>query len=233
MALASSLPNLYYVAMYAPPHFREHDLRRIHEIVRRHGFGTIVTHHEGQTFSTHIPFMLDADRGSNGTLLGHVARRNPHASVLGEDTESLVIFLGPHAYVSPAWYLSQETVPTYNYVAVHAYGRAHVVEEREALESMARRLVDEHEVGIGSDWDKRKMDREAATTMGGIVGFEIEIDRIEATFKLNQNRSRADQERVAEVFADSSDPRRREMSALMRENLDRHGEPHERQTDRD
>lgn len=211
--------------MYAQPHFREHDLGRIHDIMRRHSFGTIVTHNQGKPFATHIPFMLDAERGPYGTLVAHLARRNPHASVLGEDAESLVIFVGPHAYVSPAWYLSQETVPTYNYVAVHAHGCARVVEDRSALESMARRLVDEHETRVGSEWDKRKMDREAAATMGGIVGFEIQIDRIEATFKLNQNRSRADQERVAEVLADSSDPRRREMSALIRENLDRELNP--------
>lgn len=211
--------------MYAQPHFQEHDLDRIHEVMRRHSFGTIMTHNEDKTFATHIPFMLDAERGPYGTLVAHLARRNPHASVLGEDVESLVIFLGPHAYVSPAWYLSQETVPTYNYVAVHAYGSARVVRDRSVLESMARRLVDEHETRVGSDWDKRKMDREAAATMGGIVGFEVQIDRIEATFKLSQNRSRADQERVAELLADSPDPSLREMSALMRENFDRELNP--------
>src|SRR6266516_4165261 len=115
--------------MYIPAAFRETRLEVVHSLIREHSFGTLVSQLDGQLFATHLPFLLDAGRGPQGTLLGHMARANPHWECFSEpDLESLVIFQGPHAYVSPSWYLSDLAVPTWNYTAVHAYGVASILE---------------------------------------------------------------------------------------------------------
>src|ERR687890_349960 len=109
--------------MYIPEHFREGRIEVLHDFVRRYSFGTLVSQVEGEPFATHIPFLLDGGRGPNGTLRAHVARANPHWRGLRGDTTALVMFQGPHAYVSPSWYATPVAVPTWNYSAVHAYGR--------------------------------------------------------------------------------------------------------------
>src|SRR5687767_11744063 len=106
--------------MYVPDHFREPDIAALHALIREHSFGTLVSVLEGTPFATHMPFLLDSDRGPWGTLAGHVARANPHWRAFVESSggikESLVLFTGPHAYISPSWYEAPIAVPTWNYV---------------------------------------------------------------------------------------------------------------------
>src|SRR5579864_4086075 len=130
--------RVQYSQMYIPAHFRETRLNVLHALIREHSFGTLVSHVNGQLFATQLPFLLDPTRGANGTLMAHMARANPHWQQLPR-SESLAIFQGPHAYISPAWYVSEETVPTWNYSVVHAYGTATLLDDPERI----RALLDE------------------------------------------------------------------------------------------
>jgi len=167
-----------------------------------------------------LPFMIDPARGSLGTLVAHMARANPHWRAFATAPASLVIFAGPHAYISPAWYQQQVTVPTWNYTVVHASGHVRIVDEN-ALRDMVMRLVRQHEGPLGNPWDVSKAEAVMDSELKGIVGFEIPIDRIEGKFKLNQNRSVEDREGVIRALEGSAHPDEREVARLMREQLDR------------
>jgi transcriptional regulator len=194
--------------------------------VRRYNFAVLFTHSKGESFATHLPFMIDAGRGSLGTLVAHMARANPHWRAFEGASPSLVVFAGPHAYISPAWYQEQATVPTWNYTVVHASGRVRVVEDPAHLREMVMRLVAQHESPLGNPWDVRKAESVIDAELQGIVGFEIPIDRLEGKFKLNQNRSVEDREGVIRALEKSTHPDEREVARLMHEQLrdsDRNG----------
>src|SRR3954469_15609634 len=116
--------------MYIPAAFAERDLTKLHDFIEQHSFGLLVSQVDGLPFASHLPFLLDRTAGPHGTLIGHMARANPQWRTLAGQM-ALVVFSGPHAYVSPTWYEAANTVPTWNYAAVHATGRAEVVEGRD------------------------------------------------------------------------------------------------------
>jgi transcriptional regulator len=172
--------------MYVPAAFAETDLGKLHDFIERHGFGLLTTLVDGLPFATHLPLLLDRSAGPNGTLIGHVARANPQWRQAQGQT-ALAVFSGPHAYVSPTWYESEQTVPTWNYVAVHAYGRVEVVEDGPTLLEMVGRLVEVYERSMPRPWEMPRgafVDR----LLGQIVGLRIPIDRLEGKWKLNQNQ---------------------------------------------
>ncbi len=203
--------------MYTPRSFRNDGLPELHDLIRRHSFAVLFTHLNGENFATHLPFMIDPDRGTNGALVAHMARANPHWRAFEGAPPSLVVFTGPHAYISPAWYHHQETVPTWNYAVVHVTGSPRLVSDDAAMRGMVMRLVDEHEAPLGHPWDVSKAEAVMDVEMKGVVGFEIPIDRIEGKFKLNQNRAREDQEGVIRALEASPDPAERAIARLMRE----------------
>ena len=205
--------------MYTPRSYRNDDLPELHALIRRYNFATLFTHRDGESFATHLPFMIDADRGPQGTLIAHMARANPHWRAFAGAAPSLVVFIGPHSYISPAWYRHQETVPTWNYAVVHATGTPRIVSADPAMREMVMRLVDEHEAPLGHPWDVAQAEAVMDVELKGIVGFEIPIERIEGKFKLNQNRAREDQEGVARALEASDDPSAREIARLMRARL--------------
>jgi len=177
--------------MYLPTDFKENDLEVLHAAIREHSFGTLVSTGSGGLVASHIPFLLDADRGARGTLLAHLARANGQWRGFADESEVMVIFQGPHGYVSPSWYETELVVPTWNYVAVHAYGRPHIVEDPVV---MLKRLVSTYEGQLREPWSMDVLpDEYVHGLLRGIVGFEIPIDRIEGKFKLSQNRTVADQ----------------------------------------
>lgn len=205
--------------MYTPRSYRNDDIHELHDLIRRYSFATLFTHRDGESFATHLPFMIDADRGPHGTLVAHMARANPHWRAFAGAAPSLVVFIGPHAYISPAWYRHQETVPTWNYAVVHVTGTPRIVTEDPAMREMVMRLVDENESPLGHPWDVSQAERIMDVEMKGIVGFEIPIERIEGKFKLNQNRAREDQEGVVRALEASDHPDAREIARLMRARL--------------
>jgi len=203
--------------MYVPPRFKQDDLHKLYDLMRRYNFATLFSQADGAPFATHLPFLLDSDRGPYGTLIAHMARANPHWQTWREQTQVLVAFQGPHAYISPSWYAQDELVPTWNYAVAHAYGKPRLVHEPEALLPMVQALVNRHSIKGPQDLNSSKAI--LLPQLRAIVGFEIPIDKLEGKFKFNQNRSRADQLGVVEALKGSSDPMEREVARIMQENL--------------
>jgi transcriptional regulator len=172
--------------MYVPADFAESDLDTLHTFIEQHSFGLFMSQHEGQPFVTHLPFLLDRTAGPNGTLLGHVARQNPQWRELAGQPV-LAVFSGPHAYISPTWYQADKRVPTWNYVAVHAYGKAELIEEPAELIPLIRELTRVAERSMPVPWDFDPADLFVQRLATQIVGFRIEIERLEGKWKLNQN----------------------------------------------
>lgn len=207
--------------MYTPGSFREQELSKLHALMRRYSFAVMFSQHEGVPVATHVPFLVDETRGENGTLIAHIARANPHWKMFDKDTEVLVVFQGPHAYISPSYYVDQETVPTWNYAAVHVYGTPLLVHDPAALRPMVNALVEVHETAIHSPWDRRLAEPEMDIDLQAIVGIEISIRRIEGKYKFNQNRSLDDQKGVIHALEHSHDPMERDVAAIIRENVQR------------
>jgi len=197
--------------MYIPTAFRAEDRAALYDLIDRHGFGTLVTVLDGTPFATHLPWLLDRARG---VLLGHVARANPHWKTLDGTAEALVIFQGPHAYVSPSWYTVAPAVPTWNYAAVHIYGVPRLLDETELLDLLGR-LVSQYESGRERPWMMDLPDDYQSKMLRAIVGFEVPISRIEGKFKLNQNRSAEDRAGVIEALM-AGDAEERALAEFMR-----------------
>ena len=175
--------------MYVPKAFREDDLGRLHGFLRAWSFALLVTDVDGVPGATHLPLVLDAGSGTQGRLIGHVARANPQWRTFDGTREALAVFSGPHAYVSPTWYATAPAVPTWNYGAVHVYGRPRVLEGADATRDAVARLVTEHDPG----WPLGDQPEEfIAGMLRGIVAFEMPIERLEGKLKLSQNRPAAD-----------------------------------------
>ena len=202
--------------MYVPPHFAVSDPARLHEFIERYSFGLLVSQVDGVPFASHLPFLLDRTAGPHGTLLGHVARSNPHWRELSGQT-ALAVFSGPHAYVSPTWYEAENVVPTWNYVAVHAYGRATVIEDRAALFDIVQRSVAAYEAAMPRPWPADGSSAFVGRQLGAIVGFRIEIERLEGKWKLNQNHPVERRKKVADILGGQSGDDARAVAAMMRD----------------
>jgi transcriptional regulator len=191
--------------MYIPKAFREDDIPTLHTFMQAYSFATLVTQQNGVPFATHLPFILDTVRGPHGTLLAHMARANPQWQDFKSAQEVLVIFQGPHAYISPSWYEVELSVPTWNYAAVHAYGLPRLIEDREELYTLLKTLIHTHEAHFEKPWPFQLSDDYLQKMMRGISGFEIEITRLEGKFKLSQNRTAAERANVISALQESTD----------------------------
>jgi transcriptional regulator len=201
--------------MYLPKSFQIEDLAELHAFMRAYSFASLVTQHQGAPFASHLPFLLDAERGPHGTLLAHMARANPQWRDFAGGGEALVIFQGPHAYISPSWYETHPSVPTWNYAVVHAYGMPQVVEDLATLRHMLETLVDSLEAAFAQRWGMNLPHDYLDKMMRAVVGFEIEITRLEGKLKLSQNRSEHDQNQVAEALGQSENPLDLGVAAMM------------------
>jgi transcriptional regulator len=204
-------------SVYIPSSFAETDRAVLHEFVRRHSFALLTSQSEVGLVASHLPLLLDAEAGTQGRLLGHMARANAQwRTVVGE---VMAVFSGPHAYVSPSWYEEPATVPTWNYVAVHAYGRFVVIEEREELLDILRQSVRLYESGRPAPWAFDESEEHVDRLLKTIVGFRIELTRLEGKWKLNQNHSEDRQRRVMRSLAAQDDENSRAIAALMAQRL--------------
>ena len=180
--------------MYIPKAFAITDGEALHACIEAYSFATLVTTVDGAPFATRLPMLLDRDAGAHGTLIGHVARANPHWRSFDSGAQALAMFDGPHAYISPRWYATAPAVPTWNYATVHAYGIPRVIEDPHRVEAIVDRLVAIHEKPMARPWSAREVPAEfKANLLKAIVGFEMPIDRIEGKFKFGQNRPPEDQ----------------------------------------
>jgi transcriptional regulator len=205
--------------MYIPKAFEVADQETIFQFIETYSFATLVSNAGGEMFATHLPLIADGADRSSATLYGHVARANPHWRALEEDPRVLAIFSGPHAYISPTWYASAPAVPTWNYAAVHVYGSARVVDDADLLAHLLDRLIEKHESPLPNPWSGALPDDFKMMLLKAIVGIEIEIDRIEAKFKLSQNRPLNDQAGMLAALNSVRDTSSRELAAFAREFL--------------
>jgi transcriptional regulator len=203
--------------MYNPAHFAEDRPEVLHEFIRKHPLGALVTCGPAGLEASHIPVALHADEG---LLRCHVARANPQSQTLASSPSVLMIFSGAQHYITPSWYPSKaehgKVVPTWNYVAVHVSGRARLVEDEQALLRHLKDLTARNEASFTEPWavDDAPPDF-IANLMRSIVGIEILIDRIEGKWKLSQNRSKPDQHGVIEGLQKLESPESKTMAALM------------------
>ena len=193
--------------MYIPPSNAESSPEVMLGFIEAHPFGALVTAGASGLFATHLPFVIDRERG---VLQGHVARANPHHRPEHAASEALVIFQGPDAYITPAWYAAKaehgKVVPTWNYVAVHVHGELRFVDEPGFLHAHLEALTSRHEAGREHPWSVSDAPAEfIAGLQRAIVGVEINITRLEGKWKMSQNRSPADIDGVVRGLA-ATDP---------------------------
>jgi transcriptional regulator len=197
--------------MYLPAAFRLDDRATLFAQAEAYPFATVITHGEDGLAVSHLPLLVDARRE---LLRGHLARENPQLAHLAAGEEVLAIFHGPHGYVSPSVYTEQPSVPTWNYVVVHARGRSRLVDEaalRPILDDMVERFD-------ATGWRLQGPEEFVRAKLGAIAGFEIAIEHLEGKWKISQNRSLADQERVV-AWLERGDESSRALASLMRTRL--------------
>lgn len=192
--------------MYIPSHFAEPDPVALHAVIRAHPLGALVVAGSEGLDSVHAPFLVDPEPAPFGTLRCHVARANPIWRACGEGRDALVLFRGPSAYVTPSWYPTKretgKVVPTYNYVAVQAKGRARAVEDAAWLRTLVTRLTETFEHGRAAPWHVTDAPADYVDTMlKAIVGLEVPVASLVGTFKVSQNRGAADRAGVRDGLA--------------------------------
>ncbi len=213
--------------MYIPKLFHETSWPAIRQVIEENSFATIVTCNAGLPTATHAPLRLVEAADGAARLQGHVSKANPHWQLFEDDERSLVIFAGPSSYVSPRWY-DHVNVPTWNYIAIHVYGKARLVTSPEEMRELMKGLVDRYEgpeeagshaavhAEAGSRYTLEGLPADfLESQMKGIVGFEILIDEIQASFKLSQNRDQKNYENVIAELQKKDDQNAHRVAEVM------------------
>ncbi|KLT70962.1 MULTISPECIES: FMN-binding negative transcriptional regulator [Flavobacterium] len=172
--------------MYTPQLYKNEDPEAIKTFLKENSFGILINQTNGKLCATHIPIELEINADGKEVLQGHISKLNPQAEGFAENDQVLAVFSGPHSYISPSWY-DHENVPTWNYIAVHVYGRIKITDETVTLEGL-KKLVDKYEANSENPIRLEDLSAKTMREARGIFGFEIEIDEIQATKKLSQNR---------------------------------------------
>ena len=195
--------------MYIPNNMLLQDQQAITDFIRQHGFGLLVG---PDLTASHLPLLLQPNEGSHGVLYGHLARANPQWQQL-EQQRVLVVFSGPHSYISPNWYQSKPAVPTWNYAAVHCYGRVELLGATDTLAGM-QQLIKKYEPSLLQDQDKMPAAYQQKLA-AAVVGFRIVLDDIQAKEKLGQHRRQEDQAGVYQALKNSAEPDATALAAYM------------------
>lgn len=202
--------------MYTPTRYRQTDLAKLHAFVEEHSFATLITHDEHGTEASHLPLLLDRSAGQFGSLVGHMARANKQWH--NADGQScMVIFNGPHAYISPNWYHDQtNVVPTWNYLAVHAHGTFHLDDSQARRLEIVRESVDFFESTMPTPWSMDRAEPDfIEKTAAMIVGFRIDIARLDGNWKLNQHHPAARRATVVEALRRAAGGDQQKIADLM------------------
>lgn len=182
-------------SLYIPKAQLIEDRTFLHEFMDEYSFVDLVTG-SPEVRITHIPVLLDRSAGKYGKLYGHISRQNPQSGTFDGEHHAVIVFRGPDAYISPTWYTKPEVVPTWNFAVVHASGRPKPITEKASLHDLLARLIRKFE-GNESAYDFGKLSETYKYgLMAGVIGFEMEIEQLEGKFKLGQERSAADKERI-------------------------------------
>ncbi len=189
--------------MYIPEHFRlRHDADGV-AFMRANPFAILISTTDSGPFATHLPLFVREGEG-NVVLHGHVAKANPHWRYLEQEPQCLTIFHGPHSYISPSNYTARESVPTWNYAAVHVYGNARLFSSEEDVHEMLQELMESFEPAYRPQWEESS-EKFRGNMLRQIVGFEIVATKIEGKFKLSQNRTHEDQTNVIASLENAED----------------------------
>ncbi|MQR87049.1 FMN-binding negative transcriptional regulator [Bacillus megaterium] len=201
--------------MYIPKHFKMNDEQIMYDFIEDNGFATLFSHHNEKPYATHLPLMLNR---KEGTLSGHFARPNQQWKD-AENQEILAVFQGPHCYISPSWYETNQAVPTWNYEAVHVYGTMKMIEEPKELLGLLSKMVAKYE-SPKSTYTLNEVDSAYINGLSkGIVGFKIDITNMEGKQKLSQNHSVERQQLVIEKLEQTSRENEQKVAELMKQNV--------------
>jgi transcriptional regulator len=198
--------------MYIPTHFRLDDAAQTVAFMQRYNFATLVTVIEGEPFVSHLPLVVEFDN-QQVTIIGHMAKANPQWQTLAQQT-ALVVFAEPHAYVSPSLYEKPQNVPTWNYIAVHAYGQARLITDEAGAFALLEQQMRTYEPAYIAQWASLADDYKQAMVKG-MVAFEIKVARLEGKQKLSQNKSEQDRQTVTQHMLESEDPMLRDLGIIM------------------
>lgn len=189
--------------MYTPQHYKNENIDEVREFIKANSFGILVSQTKARLWGTHIPMELDFDENGNAILYSHISKANPQWESFTSGEEVLAIFHGPHSYVSSSWY-QKEDVPTWNYIAVHAYGKVQIIEGKELMDSL-KKLVDHYEHGSENPVSVENLSEKTMRQVNGIVAFKIAISEIQATYKLSQTRKDTDFHTIVNQLENSTD----------------------------
>ena len=203
--------------MYIPRHFSRGDKAIAHDLVRRNVFATLITEISGRFDATLVPVVLDAERGALGSLRFHLARANPTSKALSDEREVLMVFVGPHTYISPDWYADENLVPTWNYAAVHAYGRPRTMDDAELRRLLDDLSASQEKLLPKTPWTTEKMPPDLVDKMcKAIVGFDLPITELQDKWKFNQNRGSGDRAGVVAALEELGGESKLAVAATMR-----------------
>jgi transcriptional regulator len=201
--------------MYIPKHFKIENEEKIYEFIEKYSFATLYSTHKGEPYATHLPLILKRDENA---LYGHFARANGQWKDI-ENQSVLVVFQGPHCYISPSWYEIQDAVPTWNYVSIHIYGKVDIIEDEKVIFDCLDVMVNKYEMP-DSPYNFKNVDSKYIDGMSkGIVAFKINITKIEAKAKLSQNHPADRQKLIIGNLDKSSNQDDLEVASLMEKNL--------------
>lgn len=190
--------------MYTPDIYKNEDPESIKTFLRENSFGILINQTNGKLCATHIPIELEINEEGKEILQGHISKLNPQAEGFTENDQVLAVFSGPHSYISSSWY-DHENVPTWNYIAVHVYGRIKIVNEDATAEQL-KKLVDKYEAHSENPVRVENLSDKTMRQVKGIFGFEIEIDEIQATKKLSQNRDEHNYKNIISELEKTKNP---------------------------
>jgi transcriptional regulator len=189
--------------MYTPPAYREDNLAFLQQLMREWSFATIVTKGENGLLATHLPFLIESGGAhGSGRLTSHIARNNPQWHDFAAGDEALMIFQGPHAFISVNWYDNHNTFPTWNYGSIHCYGKVGLIEDPEAIRGILKQTIATYDTPLGGEWKFEEMPANMTEPrLRAIIGLTIDITRIEGKLKYNQDKSDADRRGVIKALS--------------------------------
>lgn len=201
--------------MYIPKYYQMNDFEKIKDFMIKNNFITIVTNNESIPIATHLPINIE-DKGDALFITGHFAKANKQWQTIDGNENVLIIFHGPHAYISSTWY-EKEDVPTWDYQSIHAYGQGNLLSEDELIEDLSNLLNRYERDRInGSTWDN--MTEKTKRQIKGIVGFKVKVEKIDAAYKLSQNRSELDKENIIKNLYEHGDSVDKKLASEIKNN---------------
>ncbi len=198
----------YLVGMYLPSHFASEDMIKVRNLIAENSFATILSFPDEKTpFINHLPLIFSGEKNEEQVLIGHMAKKNPQWTHFKKNPHCTVIINGPHAYITPQWYKSGRDVPTWNYAIVHLHGKIQLIESFQGQSGILKQLSDFFEKSNKVPWEFELPDdlKEESVLTAAIISFKFHIEKVEAKFKLSQNRSLKDREGVIEGLAERTD----------------------------